>query len=230
MSTSESLHEAKYRELQASGFEGWGAERLPARMLGWQATVDRLIQSGIFPEPGSKLLELGCGAGDSLLPFAERGFEVTGVDFSETAIRWAREKFAGRRLPARFLERDVVDLEGLVAGEFEAVIDGACLHCVVDETSRQRSLREALRVLRPGGFFLVSHMIDVPRELPANVHYDPGIRAQIHQGIPYRYMPSLEQLRDELEAWGCEILREDIRRNPWWDHGELWCRKHETGK
>ena len=42
-------------------------------------------------EPGDALLDLGCGPGLYCRRFAERGLEVTGVDFSESSIRHARE-------------------------------------------------------------------------------------------------------------------------------------------
>ena len=42
---------------------------------------------------GIKVLEVGCGEGGNLLPFAEVGGEVTGIDLSKTRIEDAKEFF-----------------------------------------------------------------------------------------------------------------------------------------
>ena len=42
----------------------------------------------------TRVLEIGCGEGGNLLPFAEIGCQVKGIDLSETRIRQAREFFA----------------------------------------------------------------------------------------------------------------------------------------
>lgn len=43
--------------------------------------------------PGLRVLEIGCGEGGNLLPFAERGCSVEGLDLSPTRIRQAEEFF-----------------------------------------------------------------------------------------------------------------------------------------
>ena len=40
--------------------------------------------------PGTRVLEIGCGEGGNLLPFAQAGCEVTGVDLAEGKIENAR--------------------------------------------------------------------------------------------------------------------------------------------
>lgn len=41
----------------------------------------------------TRVLEIGCGEGGNLLPFAELGCEVMGIDISHTRIEQAREFF-----------------------------------------------------------------------------------------------------------------------------------------
>lgn len=41
----------------------------------------------------SRVLDVGCGDGRNLMPFALEGFAVTGIDLSESAIRRARRQF-----------------------------------------------------------------------------------------------------------------------------------------
>ena len=49
------------------------------------------------PGPGVKILDAGCGRGETLLACARAGAEVAGIDYSEAAVELTRE-FA-RRLP-----------------------------------------------------------------------------------------------------------------------------------
>ena len=56
-----------------------------------------------FPITSStRILEIGCGDGGNLLPFAERQCSVTGIDLAETRILQAREFFAESGCAAQF--------------------------------------------------------------------------------------------------------------------------------
>src|SRR4051812_2765727 len=65
---------------------------------------------------GNRLLDLACGTGRSLAPFAARGWQVAGCDVSPAMLARAAE-----RVPAGvpLLERDVRDLEQL--GAFDLI-------------------------------------------------------------------------------------------------------------
>lgn len=54
--------------------------------------IDYLKPYQLLP-PGTRVLEIGCGEGGNLLPFAEAGCQVKGIDLSETRIRQARQFF-----------------------------------------------------------------------------------------------------------------------------------------
>lgn len=110
-----------------------------------------LIESGDLPKTG-KVLEIGCGAGDVSLLFAERGFQVSGIDISATAIEWAKEKASNARLKANFEVGDVTNLGRWEDGTFDIVVDGHCLHCIIGD-DRSEVLKETYRVLKPNGIF-----------------------------------------------------------------------------
>src|SRR5438105_8804157 len=65
-------------------------ERLANSVL---VTADQQFAARHFAEPG-RLLDLGCGTGRLLIPFAQRGFWVLGVDLSEEMLRVTGEKAA----------------------------------------------------------------------------------------------------------------------------------------
>ena len=104
----------------------------------------------------ARILELGCGTGPILRWLNDRGFTGLGIDISETAVAMARDQSEGRRL--RFRSADVCDptLEGTES--FDLVIDGHCLHCITTPLDRQALLRNAHRLLKPGGLFIVLTM------------------------------------------------------------------------
>ncbi len=52
---------------------------------------------GFSEEEGSPICELACGAGRLTIPLAERGFEVVGMDLSETLIDIANQSLGTRR-------------------------------------------------------------------------------------------------------------------------------------
>lgn len=60
--------------------------------------------TSVLPKP---VLEIGCGEGGNLVPFARIGCRVTGIDLSENRIRQARQFFQEERLPATFIASDI---------------------------------------------------------------------------------------------------------------------------
>lgn len=56
----------------------------------WRAHVERVAERFELA-PGESVYEVGCGAGAFLLPFAEKGHSVGGLDLSEALLGYARE-------------------------------------------------------------------------------------------------------------------------------------------
>src|SRR3954449_3595955 len=50
-------------------------------------------------QPGLRALDIGCGAARNLLPLAEQGWDVVGVDLSRPMLAAARDRFSGSRVP-----------------------------------------------------------------------------------------------------------------------------------
>jgi len=103
----------------------------------------------------SPILDAGCGTGGTLLFFAARGAEVTGIDFVEDAIRRARGKADERGLSVEFLVKDAMTL-GDWDRRFASVIDSGLFHIYTGK-ERRRYLQGLAHVLNPGGrLFLFS--------------------------------------------------------------------------
>ncbi len=79
-----------------------------------------------------KVLDLGCGAGHNAIYLASKGYDITGIDLSRTAVERAREKASSRGIAAKFVQASIC--EPLVyEGQFETVIDIGCFHSLLDE-------------------------------------------------------------------------------------------------
>lgn len=94
-----------------------------------------------------RLLEIGCGIGVDSIQLARAGFDVTGVDLTESAIDVA-ERFAEHHdVAVRFLQSNAEDLE-FTADSFDVVYSFGVLH---HTPNIERAIREIRRVLVPGG-------------------------------------------------------------------------------
>lgn len=103
----------------------------------------------------SPLLEAGCGSGNAAVFFADRGLQVTAIDFVEEAIRQARAKAAARDLRVEFLVKDAMTLSAWDR-RFSSVVDSGLYH-IYDSQNRRRYVQGLAHVLEPGGrLFLLS--------------------------------------------------------------------------
>jgi ubiquinone/menaquinone biosynthesis C-methylase UbiE len=102
------------------------------------------------PNPGEKLIELGCGPGFYSRRFAERFREISilGVDRSPNQLNWAREKARDLKLNnCRFQSDNVLDLSH-PDNSFDVLI-ASRLFTVLPH--RDRAVAEMYRVLQAGG-------------------------------------------------------------------------------
>jgi len=116
----------------------------PARFLGGEV-------AGLAP---GRALDLGCGEGRNALWLAERGWHVTGVDFSDVGMAKARRLAAARGVAGDRLDlvlADLVDYDP-EPDAFDLVL---LLFVHPPPVSRRRLLASAARSLRPGGVVLV---------------------------------------------------------------------------
>ena len=110
-----------------------------------------------FPPPvaGADVVELGCGGGQGSVGTALAGADrVIGVDISEGQLRHARRLRDHYGVDAEFLQADSTGVP-LAADAFDAAFSEAAFQLVADLDA---AVREARRVLRPGGAFYLSVM------------------------------------------------------------------------
>jgi len=129
--------EAEYFDSVAS--EG---EFDPFAPSGWQRIRNRFVDF-VQPRYDLRVLDIGCGTGQSRQIYADYAAEYTGVDLAEGALARAREKFPGDRWQCA----DARELP-FADASFDLVAFSSVLHHIADF---ETALREGLRVLVPGG-------------------------------------------------------------------------------
>lgn len=104
-------------------------------------------------KPGTRLLDVGCGAGQLALIAARAGAKVTGCDIASNWIEKARARAAAERLNIVFEEGDAEALP-YAEGQFDAVVSlvGAMFAPRPDLVAT-----ELRRVCRPGGLIALAN-------------------------------------------------------------------------
>ena len=170
----------------------------------------RAIHYMLDLEEGARILDLCCGQGRHAVLLAQRGYQVTGLDLSETLLRAAREQATAAGVELALVRGDMRHLP------WENAFD-ACINMYTafgyfrDEGENQRVLHEVYRVLRPGGKFLM--------ELSSRDHnlqmYSPRTWYTLDDGTPVW----VERDFDPITGLYSETLR-------WLEEGHVRTRKH----
>ena len=130
--------------------ERWN-ERYAGRELLWSAEPNRFLVAEASDLAPGRALDLACGEGRNAVWLAERGWDVTGVDFSDVAIVKAGRLAAARGVEGRWLVEDLLAYEPEPAS-FDLVLV-FYLQLVAEE--RRPVLRRAADAVAPGGTLLV---------------------------------------------------------------------------
>jgi SAM-dependent methyltransferase len=105
--------------------------RTPLHKIPWDvaeppAALVHLIESGQVRT--GRVVDFGCGGGNYSIYLARRGFDVTGVDISPTAIEIAGRRATQQGVRCNFVVADVLGGLTELAGPFDFAFDWELLH------------------------------------------------------------------------------------------------------
>jgi SAM-dependent methyltransferase len=117
----------------------------------WSTDPSRSVVEETDGLPPGRALDLATGEGRDAVWLAERGWKVTGVDFSEVALERAAALAAERGVAATWICADLLVFEP-PHGAFDLVL---ILYLHIDPVDRAGVLARAAAAVRPGGVILV---------------------------------------------------------------------------
>ncbi len=116
------------------------------------------------PESG-QVAVIGCGRGNDVLLFAEKGFEVTAVDFSAPAIQAVKEKIQTTKFQVDLQQADIFDLPQSHALTFDYIVEYTCF-CAIDPARRPEYVNMVHKILKPKGILLAVFYLLPPDQGP----------------------------------------------------------------
>jgi ubiquinone/menaquinone biosynthesis C-methylase UbiE len=226
------MHEAnrKLWELRAADW----AKRTDQRGL-WQRctrepslvlSADELSVLGVVED--KQVCVLGSGDHEVVFALAGMGARVTSVDISEGQLQVGRERAETLGLEISFLRSDVTELQAIEDDRFDIVYTGG--HVAVWVSDLLKFYREAVRILKPAGLFIVNeyhpfrHLWDETLELNIEHAYferGPHKYQSEYEVEQYEYHWTVADFLQAVMQAGCEVQLVA-------EHGQGWDEWRET--
>lgn len=196
----------------AAKFEDWydalDRSRFSNAFTYGRSKIDGLVGQLFDSLPrGAKVLDVGCGTGEHLRRAARQGLKPSGIEPAPAMLEFAR-----RNVPDADIRQGVATELPFKIGEFDLVIMVEVLR-YLDRTDTQTALKEARRVLKPGGLLLVTlvnrwaldgfYVLQRARQLLR--------RRQFDEVNPYCLFHSPGSARRDLEEAGFSEVRTEGR-------------------
>ena len=105
------------------------------------------------PDTNKLLLDIGCGPGIYTELFANNHYQVTGVDFSERSIIYAKASASNQQLDINYLQQDYLNLD--VSLTFDIITMIYCDYGALSKEDRQTLAKKIYQQLKPSGKLLL---------------------------------------------------------------------------
>lgn len=97
--------------------------------------------------------DFGCGMGSYATRLAEKGANVTGIDFSERFIQHAKEAAKQKALDINYVRQNYLEFE--TEERFDLITLLLCDFCALSPSQREIMLKKFYKFLKPGGSVLI---------------------------------------------------------------------------
>jgi len=142
------------------------------------------------------VLELGCGAGRNAIYLAKQGCSVVGVDLSEKALEWAKQRTQGTNLSIEWICANIFELD-LPENSFDFIYDSGCFHHIAPHR-RSTYLKLIQKLVKSNGYFaLCSFERGGPYGGSAISDEEVYKKRSLDGGLGY----TKETLQDIFQAW-----------------------------
>jgi ubiquinone/menaquinone biosynthesis C-methylase UbiE len=178
---------------------GFWEDATPDAAAASENLVARLADA--IPVRSRDVLDVACGKGATTRYLARRFPEasITGINISEKQLETCRTNAPG----SRFLRMDATALE-FAGGSFDAIL---CVEAAFHFRTRERFLKEAYRVLRPGGVLSLCDLLLTraaearrPGRHVENYLEDPEAYARLARGVGFEVASMVDANRASFEG------------------------------
>lgn len=170
----------------------------------------RILDSNIIP-PG-KALDLGTGTGSKAIELTKRGFDVTAIDISPTAIKHSEAKARKEQVKIKFIVTDVTDLSILGNQKFDLILDWGCLHHI-PQNKQKKYISGVKKLCKSGGHLILRSF--------SKYKISPGEIGFLTPFGPI-YLFSLEDFKklygDAFEIIESSRTRRHVHQYRWFEH------------
>lgn len=167
----------------------------------WQEGTDYFLS---LLAPGARVLDVGCGGGIKTNYIAKRGYDATGIDFSEKMIALARKHYPG----VGFAVLDMYEADSLTE-KFDGIfIQAALLH--IPKADVLRVLSKINTLLAPHGllYIAVKRVRDDGVEEAVKVEHDYGYEYERF----FSYF-TLEELKEYYAQLNLEVIWDGVHES-----------------
>lgn len=143
---------------------------------GGLAITDRALEIANY-KMGSRILDVGCGDGDTVAHLSKMGLKAEGIDMSILRVNAAKEQYPGINVKLG---------DGSFLDEYMSyTFDGVMMECSLSMINQpDEALHEAYCVLKKGGRLIITDVYEIdpdPKQVKA-----VAIEAERQAGIPHQ--------------------------------------------
>lgn len=201
------------KKLVQQHFDRWSQDYDSGPNSNWLQAWQTKIVEVMSPQPGERILDVGCGTGFAVRQLSQRltTGKVCGVDISQAMLAKAKTNTADCE-NVELLLGDAANLP-YENDKFERLM---CVNCFHYFPNVAKVIQEFHRVLKPGGMV---YILDSFRNVsPAIIFYDLARKKIAADHVRYY---DTKEIKFTLEQTGFQSIQEELRAHRLFLHGKL---------